>query len=195
MQQALPAIILAVLRRFRGPAVFRGLRPCSSPGAPFWPSGLTLRSSGPAFCGPLTLAVSIQEAYLMRKFNKKHLTFLLVFSFLISTNTHSRQSPIEGAENAWNDFAICKNKVLKDPELQNKIYQSDRLASKRTEATPIKSSIQLFGEEDTKIMRNTAETRSEFTIYKSASSYEKRPYQERVENLNSCRRLFEFFRN
>ncbi len=25
---------------------------------PFWPSGLTLRSSGPAFCGPLTLAVS-----------------------------------------------------------------------------------------------------------------------------------------
>ena len=26
-------------------------------GRPFWPSGLTLRSSGPAFCGPLTLAV------------------------------------------------------------------------------------------------------------------------------------------
>ena len=26
--------------------------------APFWPSGLTLRSSEPAFCGPLTLAVS-----------------------------------------------------------------------------------------------------------------------------------------
>ena len=58
VQQALPAIILAAMRRFRGPAVFRGLRPCPSPGASFWPSGLTLRSSGPAFCGPLTLAVS-----------------------------------------------------------------------------------------------------------------------------------------
>ena len=41
-----PAIILAALRRFRGPALFRGLRPCPSLGAPFWPSGLTLRSSG-----------------------------------------------------------------------------------------------------------------------------------------------------
>ena len=58
MQQAPPAILLAALRRFRGPAVFRGPRPSSSQGAPFWPSGLTLRSSGPAFCGPLTLAVS-----------------------------------------------------------------------------------------------------------------------------------------
>ena len=56
--QAPAAIILAALRRFRGPALFRGLRPCPSPGASFWPSGLTLRSSGPAFCGPLTLAVS-----------------------------------------------------------------------------------------------------------------------------------------
>ena len=58
MQQAPPAILLAALRCFRGPAVFLGLRPSSSLGAPFWPSGLTLRSSGPAFCGPLTLAVS-----------------------------------------------------------------------------------------------------------------------------------------
>ena len=58
VQQAPPAILLAVLRRFRGPAVFLGLRTSSSLGAPFWPSGLTLRSSGPAFCGPLTLAVS-----------------------------------------------------------------------------------------------------------------------------------------
>ncbi len=56
--QAPPAILLAALRRFRGPAVFRGLRTSSRLGAPFWPSGLTLRSSGPAFCGPLTLAVS-----------------------------------------------------------------------------------------------------------------------------------------
>ena len=61
MQQAPPAIILAVLHRFRGPAVFLGLRTSSRPGAPFWPSGLTLRSSGPAFCGPLTLAVSLRK--------------------------------------------------------------------------------------------------------------------------------------
>ena len=58
VQQAPPAIILAVLRRFRGPALFRGLRPCPSPGAPFWPSGLTRRSSRPAYGGRLTLAVS-----------------------------------------------------------------------------------------------------------------------------------------
>ena len=57
-QQAPAAIILAALRRFRGPALFLGLRTSSRLGAPFWPSGLTLRSSGPAFCGPLTLAVS-----------------------------------------------------------------------------------------------------------------------------------------
>ena len=56
--QAPPAIILAVLHRFRGPALFRGLRPSSRLGAPFWPSGLTLRSSGLAFSQPLTLAVS-----------------------------------------------------------------------------------------------------------------------------------------
>ena len=58
MYQAPPAILLAALRRFRGPALFRGLRPCPSPGASFWPSGLTLRSSRPAYGGRLTLAVS-----------------------------------------------------------------------------------------------------------------------------------------
>ena len=58
MQQALPAIFFAALRRFGGAALLRGLRPSPIQGAPFWPSGLTLRSSGPAFCGPLTLAVS-----------------------------------------------------------------------------------------------------------------------------------------
>ena len=46
MQQAPPAIIPAVLRRFRRPAVFGGPRPSSRQGVPFWPSGLTLRSSG-----------------------------------------------------------------------------------------------------------------------------------------------------
>ena len=53
-----PAIFLAALRRFRGPALFHGLRTSSRLGAPFWPSGLTLRSSGLAFSQPLTLAVS-----------------------------------------------------------------------------------------------------------------------------------------
>ena len=46
VQQAPPAILLAALRRFRGPVLFRGLRPSSRLGAPCWPSGLTLRSSG-----------------------------------------------------------------------------------------------------------------------------------------------------
>ena len=61
MQQAPPAILLAALRRFRGPAVFRGLRPSSSPGAPCWPSGLTRRSSRPAYGGRLTLAVRLTK--------------------------------------------------------------------------------------------------------------------------------------
>ena len=56
--QALPAIILTSLRRFRGAAYFRGSRASSSPGTPFWPSGLTLQSSGLAYGQPLTLAVS-----------------------------------------------------------------------------------------------------------------------------------------
>ena len=47
VQQAPPAIILAALRHFRGPAVFRGLRLSSRQGAPFWPSGLTVRRSRP----------------------------------------------------------------------------------------------------------------------------------------------------
>ena len=58
MQQALLAIILAALRRFRGAALFSGSRPSSSLGAPFWPSGLTLRSRRPAYGGRLIWAVS-----------------------------------------------------------------------------------------------------------------------------------------
>ena len=58
VQQVPPTIILAALRRSRGPALLHGLRPCPSPGVPFWPSGLTLRSSRPAYGGRLTLAVS-----------------------------------------------------------------------------------------------------------------------------------------
>jgi hypothetical protein len=47
VQQALPAIILAALRRLRGAVLFYGRRPSSSQGAPFWPSGLTVRRSRP----------------------------------------------------------------------------------------------------------------------------------------------------
>ena len=61
MQQAPPAILLAALRRFRGPALSRGLRPGPSPCAPFWPSGLTRRSSRPAYGGRLIWAVSTTE--------------------------------------------------------------------------------------------------------------------------------------
>ena len=75
MQKALPAIVLAALRRFRGPALFRGPRPSSRLGAPFWPSGLTLRSSGPAFCGPLTLAVSLRKT----RFIQPHVLFTGVY--------------------------------------------------------------------------------------------------------------------
>ena len=67
VQQAPPAILLAALRRFRGPALLRGLRPYLRQGAPFWPSGLTLRSSGPAFCGPLTLAVRLHDSQIISK--------------------------------------------------------------------------------------------------------------------------------
>ena len=59
--QALPAIFIAALRRFRGAALFRGPRPSSSQGVPFWPSGLTRRSSRPAYGGRLTLFVSPAE--------------------------------------------------------------------------------------------------------------------------------------
>jgi len=57
VQQAPPAIVLAALRRFGGPALLRGPRPSLSQGAPSWPSGLTLRSSRPAYGGRLTLTV------------------------------------------------------------------------------------------------------------------------------------------
>ena len=83
MQQAPPAILLAALRRFRGPALFRGLRTSSSLGAPFWPSGLTLRSSGPAFCGPLTLAVSrLETAILKPMFYSPAFTFSSVIRWV-----------------------------------------------------------------------------------------------------------------
>ena len=57
-QQAPPAIILQALRRLRGAVLFRGLRPSSSWGFPFWLLGLTVQSSRPAFGGRLTFGVS-----------------------------------------------------------------------------------------------------------------------------------------
>ena len=57
MQQALVAIVLAALRRFRGSLLFPGPRPSSSQCVPSWLSGLTRQSSGPAKGGPLTLVV------------------------------------------------------------------------------------------------------------------------------------------
>ena len=60
VQSALVAIVLAALRRFGGAAVFRGSRPSSGLGASFWPSGLTVQSSGLAFGQPLTFGVRVQ---------------------------------------------------------------------------------------------------------------------------------------
>ena len=103
MYQAPPAIILAALRRSRGPALFRGLRPGPSPGAPFWPSGLTRRSSRPAYGGRLTLAVSLRktrniEAHVL--FTGVYLLKRLFVGFLVSC----RASPF-GAAPVFSFFA------------------------------------------------------------------------------------------
>ena len=50
-QRALAAIVLAALRRLGDAALFPGLRPSPSQGAPFWPSGLTVRRSRPLRVG------------------------------------------------------------------------------------------------------------------------------------------------
>ena len=69
-------MILAALRRFRGAAHFHGPRTSSRLGAPFWPSGLTLRSSGLAFSQPLTLAVSLLETrFIQAMFYSPEFTF------------------------------------------------------------------------------------------------------------------------
>ena len=52
-QQAPVAIVFHPLRRLGGAAVFRNPRPSAGWGFPFWPSGLTLRSSRPAKAGGL----------------------------------------------------------------------------------------------------------------------------------------------
>ena len=60
-QQAPPAIILAALRRFRGAALFHGPRPSSGLGAPFWPSGLTVRRSRPPTAAAELRALGLSE--------------------------------------------------------------------------------------------------------------------------------------
>ena len=54
VQQAPPAIIFQAVRRLRGALLFRGLRPSSIWGFPFWLLWLTGQSSRPAFGGRLT---------------------------------------------------------------------------------------------------------------------------------------------
>ena len=58
VQQAPPAIIFQAVCRLRGALLFRGLRPSSIWGFPFWLLGLTGQSSRPAFGGRLTSPVS-----------------------------------------------------------------------------------------------------------------------------------------
>ena len=74
VSQALPAIILAALRRFRGAALFHGPPPSPRLGASFWPSGLTLRSSAPCRCVPVTANVSPAKspALVSACLSKKH---------------------------------------------------------------------------------------------------------------------------
>lgn len=80
MQQALVAIVLVALRRFRGSVLFPGPRPSSSQRVPSWLSGLTRQSSGPAKGGPLTLVVShaLKEDFMKKKSQGMHF-FLTIF--------------------------------------------------------------------------------------------------------------------
>ena len=48
------SVFLQAVRRLRGTLLFRGLRPSSIWGFPFWLLGLTVQSSRPAFGGRLT---------------------------------------------------------------------------------------------------------------------------------------------
>ena len=118
--QAPPAIILAVLRRFRGPALFRGLRHCSSPGAPFWPSGLTVRRSRPP-----TAAAELRALELINMKKRKIFAFLFL-AFAMTTGYAQVYKCIVNGRTIFSD-APCQagsTGVLiqekKDPE---QIYQ------------------------------------------------------------------------
>ena len=64
VQLAPPAIILQALHRLRGAVLFRGLRPSSISGFPFWRLGLTGQSSRPAYGGRLTFGVSLWRIHM-----------------------------------------------------------------------------------------------------------------------------------
>ena len=70
VQQAPPAIIFQAVRRLRGALLFRGLRPSSIWGFPFWLLALTFRSSRPAFGGRLTSPVSHHEQIVTLRINR-----------------------------------------------------------------------------------------------------------------------------
>ena len=61
MQQAQAAIVLVVLCRLGGAALFRSSCPSPNRSYRFWLLALTFRSSRPAFCGRLTSPVSLSR--------------------------------------------------------------------------------------------------------------------------------------
>ena len=81
LQQAPPAIIFAALRRFRGAALFPGPRPSSRLGAPFWPSGLTVRRSRPPTAAAELRALACEKPALFSPmFYSPAFTFSSVYS-------------------------------------------------------------------------------------------------------------------
>ena len=66
MQQALPAIIFAALRRFLGAVLFLGPRPSSRLGTPFWPSGLTVRRSRPPTAAAELRALACEKSAILK---------------------------------------------------------------------------------------------------------------------------------
>ena len=86
------AIILQALRRFGGAVLFRGLRPSSSWGFPFWLPGLTVQSSRPAFGGRLTFVVRATTP--MFTFKTAMLFWLVAASVpLLTSLVYFRASP------------------------------------------------------------------------------------------------------
>ena len=60
------SVFLQAVRRLGGTLLFRGLRPSSSWGFPFWRLGLTVQSSRPAFGGRLSLFVSLRKTRIIQ---------------------------------------------------------------------------------------------------------------------------------
>ena len=104
MQQALVAIIFQALRRLSGAMLFCSSRTSSRLGFPFWRLCLTLRSSGPAFGGPLTLSVRYQlnRAQFLLTFIGACLAALILVTVL-AWMTSGSWSPLHIH---WANFAI-----------------------------------------------------------------------------------------